>query len=250
MRRAPCRSSPRRSDVPLVGIACRVMAGERLAEIGFVREPRAPAIFVKAPVFPFKRFPGVDPLLGPEMKSTGEVMGVDEEFGWAFAKAWIAAGNQLPLAGTAFLSVHDREKPGLVPIAERLIGLGFEIVSTDGTARYPGWPRIHRAPDQQGSRGAAACRRRHDQSRHPARRQHSGRARLGDRRRLHPAHGGALPGAVHHDALGRPGGGRRHRCAEAGRAGGALAPGVGRPRPGAALGCLSGDLCLLPVRAG
>ena len=122
--------------VPLVGIACRVMAGERLADIGFVREPQAPAIFVKAPVFPFKRFPGVDPLLGPEMKSTGEVMGVDEEFGWAFAKAWIAAGNQLPLAGTAFLSVHDREKPGLVPIAERLIGLGFEIVSTEGTARF------------------------------------------------------------------------------------------------------------------
>jgi carbamoyl-phosphate synthase large subunit len=122
--------------VPLVGVACRVMAGESLADIGFLHEPKAPAIFVKAPVFPFKRFPGVDPLLGPEMKSTGEVMGVDEAFGWAFAKAWIAAGNQLPLAGAAFLSVHDREKPGLVPIAEKLIGLGFEIVSTDGTARF------------------------------------------------------------------------------------------------------------------
>ncbi len=164
--------------MPLVGIACRVMAGERLAEIGFVREPLAPAIFVKAPVFPFKRFPGVDPLLGPEMKSTGEVMGVDEEFGWAFAKAWIAAGNQLPLSGCAFLSVHDREKPGLVPIAERLIRPGFRGRLHRRHGTISGWPRIHRAPDQQGSRGAAACRRRHDQSRHSAGRQYSGGAGL------------------------------------------------------------------------
>ncbi len=121
---------------PLVDIACRVMAGETLDEIGFVEEPAAPALFVKAPVFPFKRFPGVDPLLGPEMKSTGEVMGVDRDFGWSFAKAWLAAGNQLPLAGTAFLSVQDREKPEIVGIARRLLELGFELVATDGTARY------------------------------------------------------------------------------------------------------------------
>ena len=97
--------------MPLVGYACRVMAGETLAEIGFTEEPPVPGVFVKAPVFPFKRFPGVDPLLGPEMKSTGEVMGVDESFGAAFAKAWLGAGNALPLSGTAFLSVHDRDKP-------------------------------------------------------------------------------------------------------------------------------------------
>ncbi len=122
--------------VPLVGVACRVMAGENLESIGFVEEPEVPAVFVKAPVFPFKRFPGVDPLLGPEMKSTGEVMGVDARFGWAFAKAWVAAGNHLPLAGAAFLSVHDREKPRLLPVAERLAELGFELVATRGTAAF------------------------------------------------------------------------------------------------------------------
>ena len=122
--------------VPLVAVACRVMAGQSLEQIGFVEEPEVPAVFVKAPVFPFKRFPGVDPLLGPEMKSTGEVMGVDARFGWAFAKAWIGAGNSLPLAGTAFISVHDRDKPRLLPVAERLAELGFEIVATRGTAAF------------------------------------------------------------------------------------------------------------------
>jgi len=124
--------------LPLVGIASRVMAGETLDAIGFTEEPEVPAVFVKAPVFPFKRFPGVDPLLGPEMKSTGEVMGVAPTFGVAFAKAWIGAGNALPLTGTAFLSVHDREKPGLVAVAERLAELGFELVATAGTAAYLG----------------------------------------------------------------------------------------------------------------
>ncbi|HEX9799145.1 MAG TPA: carbamoyl-phosphate synthase large subunit, partial [Thermoanaerobaculia bacterium] len=122
--------------LPLVGIASRVMAGETLAGIGFTEEPEVPAVFVKAPVFPFKRFPGVDPLLGPEMKSTGEVMGIASTFGVAFAKAWIGAGNALPLTGTAFLSVHDREKPRLVGVAERLAELGFRIVATSGTAAY------------------------------------------------------------------------------------------------------------------
>jgi carbamoyl-phosphate synthase large subunit len=121
---------------PLVGIACRVMAGESLERIGFTAEPEVPAVFVKAPVFPFKRFPGFDPVLGPEMKSTGEVMGVDQRFGAAFAKAWIGAGNSLPQAGAAFLSVHDREKPKLIPIAERLAELGFELVATSGTAEF------------------------------------------------------------------------------------------------------------------
>jgi carbamoyl-phosphate synthase large subunit len=122
--------------LPLVGYASRVMAGETLAGIGFTEEPPVPAVFVKAPVFPFKRFPGVDPLLGPEMKSTGEVMGVASTFGVAFAKAWIGAGNTLPDSGTAFLSVHDREKPRLVPVAERLASLGFRLVATAGTADY------------------------------------------------------------------------------------------------------------------
>jgi carbamoyl-phosphate synthase large subunit len=120
--------------VPLVAIASRVMAGESLEEIGFVEEPKLDRIFVKAPVFPFRRFAGVDPVLGPEMKSTGEVMGISKRFGHAFAKAWIAAGHHLPLAGTAFLSVNDRDKAALVPIAARLAALGFELVATAGTA--------------------------------------------------------------------------------------------------------------------
>jgi len=122
--------------LPLVAYACRVMAGETLAGIGFTEEPVVPAIFVKAPVFPFKRFPGFDPVLGPEMKSTGEVMGVDTRLGAAFAKAWIGAGNPLPLHGTAFVSVHDREKEKLLPIASRLAELGFELVATGGTAEF------------------------------------------------------------------------------------------------------------------
>ncbi|QQR76013.1 MAG: carbamoyl-phosphate synthase large subunit [Holophagales bacterium] len=121
---------------PLVAIACQVMAGRTLAEIGFTEEPAVPGKFVKAPVFPFRRFPGVDPVLGPEMKSTGEVMGIAPDFGSAFAKAWIGAGNRLPLAGTAFLSVHDRDKAGVLPVARRLAGLGFRLVATAGTADF------------------------------------------------------------------------------------------------------------------
>ena len=120
--------------LPLARMAAQVMAGKTLDELGFTEEPKVPGIFVKMPVFPFRRFPGVDPLLGPEMKSTGEVMGHDQRFGPAFAKAWLAAGHKLPVEGTAFLSVHDRDKPALVPVARRLARLGFRLVATHGTA--------------------------------------------------------------------------------------------------------------------
>ena len=123
--------------MPLVKIAVGAMAGKSLEELGFTEEPAVPGVFVKAPVFPFRRFPGVDPVLGPEMKSTGEVMGQSgSSFGSAFAKAWLGAGHELPLEGTAFLSVHDRDKPGLLPVAKRLAGLGFELAATAGTADY------------------------------------------------------------------------------------------------------------------
>jgi carbamoyl-phosphate synthase large subunit len=124
--------------VPLVKIAVGAMAGKTLQELGFTAEPRVPGVFVKAPVFPFRRFPGVDPILGPEMKSTGEVMGESQTFGVAFAKAWMGAGHALPMGGTAFLSVHDRDKPGLLPVARRLADLGFELAATAGTAGYLG----------------------------------------------------------------------------------------------------------------
>jgi len=122
--------------IPLVKIAAAAMAGKTLEELGFTEEPKVPGVFVKAPVFPFRRFPGVDPVLGPEMKSTGEVMGESLTFGLAFAKAWLAAGHVLPLEGTAFLSVHDRDKPGVLPVARRLAELGFELAATAGTADY------------------------------------------------------------------------------------------------------------------
>ena len=122
--------------VPLVKIAVAAMAGKSLEELGFTEEPHVPGVFVKAPVFPFRRFPGVDPVLGPEMKSTGEVMGEALSFGSAFAKAWMGAGHELPLEGAAFLSVHDRDKPGLLPVAHRLAELGFELTATAGTADY------------------------------------------------------------------------------------------------------------------
>jgi carbamoyl-phosphate synthase large subunit len=122
--------------VPLVKIAVRAMAGKSLEELGFTTEPEVPGVFVKAPVFPFRRFPGTDPVLGPEMKSTGEVMGVSSTFGHAFAKAWLGAGHKLPLQGTAFLSVHDCDKPPLLPIARRLAELGFELTATAGTAAF------------------------------------------------------------------------------------------------------------------
>ncbi|REJ79914.1 MAG: carbamoyl-phosphate synthase large subunit [Acidobacteria bacterium] len=120
---------------PLVSFASLLMVGRTLEEIGFLEEPRLDRYFVKAPVFPFTRFPGNDPLLGPEMKSTGEVMGVSEDFGNAFAKAWIGAGNKVPLQGTVFISVNDRDKDAAVAVAQRLARTGFSLMATSGTAR-------------------------------------------------------------------------------------------------------------------
>ncbi|MGE3499744.1 MAG: carbamoyl-phosphate synthase large subunit [Candidatus Binatia bacterium] len=122
--------------VPLAKLAARVMVGEKLADLGFTREIMPPYMAVKEAVLPFAKFPGVDILLGPEMKSTGEVMGIDGSFGVAFAKAQLGAGTMLPLTGTAFLSVEDADKPGLLPIAERLAQRGFYLIGTRGTAAF------------------------------------------------------------------------------------------------------------------
>jgi len=119
---------------PLARIAARVMAGKTLEELGFTEEVTIPHTTVKCPVFPFNKFPGVDPILGPEMRSTGEVMGIDEDFGRAYAKAYIAAGHSLPLRGTAFISVKNRDKRAILFMAKRLVDLGFDIVATKGTA--------------------------------------------------------------------------------------------------------------------
>ena len=118
----------------LVQAACRLALGQKLGELGLPPE-RAPAqVSVKAAVLPFARFPGSDPVLGPEMRATGEVMASAADLPTAFAKAERAAGRQLPTSGTVFLSVRDADKPSLVPVAAALAGLGFALVATEGTA--------------------------------------------------------------------------------------------------------------------
>ena len=123
------------TGTPIAKIAARVMAGERLSDFR-LNGPFPPYTAVKEAVFPFTRFPGVDIILGPEMKSTGEVIGLDRDFGLAFAKSQLGVGAVLPLSGTVFLSVRDADKPALVPIARRLHDLGFQLVATRGTAQY------------------------------------------------------------------------------------------------------------------
>ncbi|HJR61783.1 MAG TPA: carbamoyl-phosphate synthase large subunit [Vicinamibacterales bacterium] len=124
------------TGVPLAKIAARVMIGRTLAQLGLTEDLEVSGFFVKSPVFPFVRFPGVDTILGPEMKSTGEVMGGASTFGNAFAKAAIGAGVDLPRGGTAFISVNNHDKPAVVQIARDLSDLGFAIVATRGTANY------------------------------------------------------------------------------------------------------------------
>jgi carbamoyl-phosphate synthase large subunit len=124
------------TGVPLAKVAASLMIGRSLAEQGLTSDLDVAGFFVKTPVFPFVRFPGVDTLLGPEMKSTGEVMGGAETFGAAFAKAQMGAGQQLPQDGTAFISVNNRDKAAVVPIARSLARLGFSLMATRGTAAY------------------------------------------------------------------------------------------------------------------
>jgi carbamoyl-phosphate synthase large subunit len=124
------------TGVPLAKVAARVMVGKTLAQLGLTEDLEVAGVFVKTPVFPFVRFPGVDTILGPEMKSTGEVMGGATTFGSAFAKAQLAAGVKLPARGTAFVSVSNHDKPAVVQIARDLVALGFSLVATRGTASY------------------------------------------------------------------------------------------------------------------
>jgi len=122
--------------VPLASVAARVMCGETLAQIGFTEEIVPPFMSVKEAVFPFKKFREFDPILGPEMRSTGEVMGISESFGIAFAKAQLAAENALPRSGAIFVTVNDRDKASVAPIVKRFHAMGFRIISTNGTAAY------------------------------------------------------------------------------------------------------------------
>jgi len=122
------------TGVSLANLAMKVIAGKTLKELGFTKEVNIPHIAVKESVFPFAKFPGVDAILGPEMKSTGEVMGIDYSFGMAFAKSQIAAGTILPDTGRVFLSVNNKDKRQVIFLAKELEHLGFSIVATGGTA--------------------------------------------------------------------------------------------------------------------
>lgn len=120
---------------PLADYAAQVMSGKTLAELGFTQEVIPSHIAVKEAVLPFHKFPGTDTLLGPEMRSTGEVMGIDTDFGRAYAKAQLAAGQNLPLQGTVFISVSDRDKQAVIPVAREFVGLGFRLLATEGTQK-------------------------------------------------------------------------------------------------------------------
>jgi carbamoyl-phosphate synthase large subunit len=137
--------------VPLAKLAAAVMVGKTLEELGLTDDITAPYVAVKEAVFPFTKLPGVDTLLGPEMRSTGEVMGIADSFGMAFAKAQAGANAELPLEGAIFVSVNDADKPTVMPIVRRFHEMGFQIRATSGTAEYlrtkgiPGTPvmKVH-----------------------------------------------------------------------------------------------------------
>jgi carbamoyl-phosphate synthase large subunit len=124
------------TGVPLASMATKVMIGKKLSDLGLTQEVLVDHFCVKEVVLPFDRFPGVDTLLGPEMKSTGEVMGIDTSFGRAFLKAQLAAGQNLPKAGNVFISVKTQDKPLILPVARQFAKMGFEIYATHGTARF------------------------------------------------------------------------------------------------------------------
>ncbi len=124
------------TGVPLAKLAAGVMVGRTLEQLGYTEEVELTYVAVKEAVFPFSKLPNVDTVLGPEMRSTGEVMGVADSFGWAFAKAQIAADGALPQEGAIFVTVNDSDKPTVTPIVRRFQEMGFHLIATEGTARY------------------------------------------------------------------------------------------------------------------
>ncbi len=193
------------TGVPLPKVAVGLMLGKKLEELAHLTGGMTagclpvPQFFVKSPVFPFNKFPGVDPALGPEMRSTGEVMGVGENFGEAFAKAQLSAGTPLPDKGCVFLSVNDHDKPAAVEVARRLAEFGFSLVATRGTAAALNAAGLRVQDGLQGERGPAQ-RRGSDEGRLDATGHlHAGRRALLQRREGHPAHRHRLPRPLHHD---------------------------------------------------
>ncbi len=199
------------TGVPLAKVAARLMTGRKLRELNLpvvqtngVKELAVRDFYaVKSPVFPFNKFRGVDTILGPEMRSTGEVMGISSTFGVAFAKAQLAAGQRLPLEGTVFISVNDRDKRHAAPLVRELMSAGLKIIATRGTAtalqrsgnrsrsrvQSERRPPQHRRPDQN-----AESRPRHQYAPWP---------RVVLRRKIHPPRCHPLQRSVHHHALRR-----------------------------------------------
>jgi len=124
------------TGIPWAKIAAKVMMGKTLKELNVDKSKKFRHTSVKESVFPFAKFPGVDVILGPEMRSTGEVMGIDDNFGLAFAKSQMAAGVSLPLSGNVFLSVRNEDKPKIVPAAKLLVEMGFNLICSQGTGEY------------------------------------------------------------------------------------------------------------------
>jgi hypothetical protein len=223
------------TGVPLAKVATRVMLGATLAELraeGLLCEPVGGHVAVKEAVMPFNRFPEVDPALGPEMRSTGEVMGIDTTFGRAFFKAELAAGTVLPAGGTVFLSLADPDKPAGLVVAKRLRALGMSIAATEGTAAYLATFGEPVEPDRrQGAGRSCGHRRRSDRRRQrELRREHTARARRAYRRRADPQGGEPSPGQLrHHDRCGARGSAGHGRAGRR-RPRRPLTAGIPRPR--------------------
>src|SRR3546814_841553 len=148
------------TGLPIAKVGARLMAGETLADFGLAgTAPRLDHVAVKESVFPFARFPGVDILLGPEMKSTGEVMGLDRDFGRAFAKSQLGGGSTVPESGRVFISVRDQYKASLVEPAPRLTAMGFTIVATSGRARVLAAARVAVQPPHKVMEGPTRPRK-------------------------------------------------------------------------------------------
>ena len=201
--------------LPVAGIAAEVMAGKPLAAFGLKRR-KLEHIAVKEAVFPFARFPGVDPVLGPEMRSTGEVMGIDRDYAIAFAKSQLGGGSRLPLSGTVFVSVKDSDKDKVVAPVERTRRDGLPH---HRHARHQASSRCARHPvreDQQGAGGAPACGRRHHQWRGGYRVQHHGGRQGARQLLLDPPVGLALPYPLLYNARRRARRDRGHQGAQVG----------------------------------
>ena len=218
--------------VPLARLAARIMVGRTLDELGFTDEVPLKNWYVKEAVLPFIKFPGEDPMLGPEMRSTGEVMGIATSFGHAFAKAQSGSGVPLPTGGTAFLSVNDNDKKTVIALARDLQSLGFRIIATSGTASRLRDSRDRGGDGVQGERGEAQRRRSHQERRGGHDHQHAPREgvllrRAVDQEISHPARR-----PLHHDPFGRRRGRRRNPGAQGAGAHGEVAPGIPRGTPG------------------